>query len=451
MNEHVSSPVAETNLGHVDLIIEPEWIIPVEPAGVTLVDHAIAIRGGRIVDLLPTQQIRQKYTSSETTCLPKQVILPGLVNLHTHAAMNLLRGFADDLPLGQWLNERIWPTEARLVNPNFVFDGTTLACAEMLRGGVTCFNDMYFFPDAIARAATQIGMRASIGLPVLEFPSAYASDADDYLAKGLACRDQWKNESLISFNLAPHAPYTVSDASFQRINVLASQLGLGIHIHMHETLSEIDESLKNYGIRPLERLHRLGLLGPQFLAVHAVHLDPHEIELLKKFGAHVAHCPSSNLKLGSGIAPIAQLESAGVNFGIGTDGAASNNRLDSFAEMRLASLLAKGASGDATAMSAHKTIFSATMGGALALGLDTDIGSISVGKFADLCALRIDDWLQAPIFDIASHVVNVLARTDVSYVWVAGIAKVAERQLLPINARYLADTAEMWQNRALNP
>ena len=450
MDKGVDAISESGNFAQIDLLIEPEWIIPVEPAGITLLNHAIAIKSGKIVGVLPQTEARQKFTPDQTVSLPGHVVLPGLINLHTHAAMSLFRGYADDLPLKQWLNDRIWPAEGRWVSPGFVRDGTLLACAEMLRGGVTCFNDMYFYPNAIADAAVQVGMRAAIGLVVLDFPTNYASDLGDYLSKGLTCRDQWKDNPLLSFNLAPHAPYTVSDASFERIGMLASQLSLGIHIHLHETCEELDESLKQYGIRPLERLHSLGLLGPQFLAVHAVHLDANEINLLARFGAHVAHCPSSNLKLGSGIAPIAQLERAGVNFGIGTDGAASNNRLDSFAEMRLASLLAKGFSGDAMALSAHRALHAATLGGARALGLDGQLGSVSVGKFADLCALRLEHWQLLPRFDIASHIVNVAARNDVTHVWVAGIAKVHEGNLLPVDAGYLADTAEMWQNRVLN-
>ena len=446
-----ASALPETaNLSQIDLLIEPEWIIPIEPARVTLTDHAIAIKNGLIVDVLPRATASQKFKPNETIALPGHAVMPGLVNLHTHAAMNLLRGYADDLPLMQWLNDRIWPAEGRFASPSFVRDGTLLACAEMLRGGVTCFNDMYFFPQAIAEAAVQIGMRASIGLVIIDFPTNYASDVGDYLSKGLACRDQWNNEALLSFNLAPHAPYTVSDESFERIGMLASQLNLGIHIHLHETQDEIAQSLKQYGFRPLERIHRLGLLGPQFLAVHAVHLEITEIELLQKFGAHVAHCPSSNLKLGSGIAPVAKMKQIGVNFGIGTDGAASNNRLDSFAEMRLASLLAKGASGDATALDAHQTLYAATLGGARALGLESQIGSVSAGKFADLCVVRLDDWQLMPRFDVASHIVNVATRNDISDVWVAGVAKVRDGNLLPIDAGYLADTAEMWQNRILN-
>jgi 5-methylthioadenosine/S-adenosylhomocysteine deaminase len=435
---------------NVDLLIEAEWVIPVEPAGITLTNHSIAIKDGKIVSIEPQHEARRKFKPDQTIDLPGHVVLPGLVNLHTHAAMSLLRGYADDLPLTQWLNDRVWPAEARLASTHFVHDGTLLAGAEMLRGGVTCFNDMYFFPDATATAVSKLGMRASIGLVVLDFPTNYAADTSDYLSKGLACRDQWKDEPLITFNLAPHAPYTVGDKSFDRIGELANQLNLGIHIHLHETKDEIVRSIQDHGVRPIERLRRLGLLGPQFLAIHAVHLDDSEIGLLKTFGAHVAHCPSSNLKLGSGIAPIAQLERSGVNFGFGTDGAASNNRLDSFAEMRLASLLAKGASSDAMALDAHKTLHAATLGGAEALGLDGTIGSVISGKYADLCAVRLSDWQMLPRFDVASHVVNVAARSDVSHVWVGGVAKVRDGKILPINAGILADIAEMWQNRALN-
>lgn len=434
----------------VDLLIEAEWVIPIDPAGVTLTHHSIAIKDGKIVAIEPLHEARRKFTPDETIELPGHVVLPGLVNLHTHAAMSLFRGYADDLPLMQWLNDKVWPAEARLASTKFVHDGTLLAGAEMLRGGVTCFNDMYFFPHATATAATQLGMRASIGLVVLDFPTNYATDTSDYLTKGLACRDEWKSESLITFNLAPHAPYTVGDKSFERVGMLADQLNLGIHIHLHETRDEITDSIKQYGVRPLERLRRMGLLSPQFVAIHAVHLDESEIGVLKTFGAHVAHCPSSNLKLGSGMAPIAQLERSGVNFGFGTDGAASNNRLDSFSEMRLASLLAKGSSGDATALSAHKTLRAATLSGAEALGLDPVIGSVVPGKYADLIAVRLNDWQLMPRFDIASHLVNVVTRGDVSDVWVAGAAKVRDGKILPIDAGILADIAEMWQNRILN-
>ncbi len=435
----------------VTLLIEPEWIIPIAPSEAILTGHSIAVNDGTIVGVMPSNEANQRFHAKETVVLPGQVVLPGFVNLHTHAAMNLLRGFADDLPLEQWLQDKIWPAESRLMSESFVRDGTLLACAEMLRSGITCFNDMYFYPRAIAAAASQAGMRASIGLVVIEFPTVYGSNADDYLTNGMAARDQLKGNPLLSFNLAPHAPYTVTDQSFQRIGVLADQLELGIHIHLHETLAELSASEQRYGVRPLARLHALGLVGPQFLAIHAVHMTDGELELLADQGAHIAHCPTSNLKLGSGIAPMAKVESRGINFGFGTDGAASNNRLDILAELRLASLLAKGASGNATTLKAHAALYAATLGGAKALGLDQHIGSIEVGKSADLCAIRLDDWLVKPCFDVASHVSNVCGREHVTNVWVAGTAKVSDGELLSVPAIYLAELAEMWQNRAMNP
>ncbi|MGA9162988.1 MAG: TRZ/ATZ family hydrolase, partial [Thiobacillus sp.] len=334
-----------------DLLLLPQWLVPVEPAGV-LTDHAVVVRNGEILDVLPAFAAHARYDAAHTLDLPGQALIPGLVNLHCHAAMSLMRGFADDLPLMAWLQQHIWPAEKKHLSEAFVRDGTLLAAAEMLAGGVTTCNDMYFYPQAAGEAFLQAGMRATLGMIVMELPSAYAADADDYLAKGLAMRDALKDEPLLSFAFAPHAPYTLSDATFGRINTLVEQLGLPIHTHIHETAGEIADSLKQHGVRPLERLARLGLLGPNFIGVHAVHLNEAEIDSLAAHGCHVAHCPASNLKLASGIAPVSRLVRAGVNVGLGTDGAASNNRLDLFAEMRLAALLAKGTSGDAAALPA---------------------------------------------------------------------------------------------------
>jgi 5-methylthioadenosine/S-adenosylhomocysteine deaminase len=324
-----SSPPVE-----IDLLIRPEWVIPIEPAGVTLTGHALAVDKGRILSLLPDSDARRNYRPRQTIALPGQVLLPGLVNLHTHAAMTLLRGYADDLPLMRWLSERIWPAEARHADAEFVRAGTLLACAEMLRGGITTFNDMYFFPDAAADAVLRSGMRAALGMIAIEFPTRYAADANDYIAKGLAVRDRHSDAARISFCLAPHAPYTVADKTFEKIATLAAQLEVPIHMHVHETAHEIEESLKLHGVRPIERLRRLGLLSPQLIAVHAVHLEPAEIDLLAHHGCHVAHCPTSNMKLASGIPPMAAVHARGVSFGLGTDGAASNNRLDMFHEIR---------------------------------------------------------------------------------------------------------------------
>jgi len=431
----------------IDLLIRPEWIIPIEPAGVTLSGHALAVRDRRILALLPDEEALQRYRPQQTIDLPGQVVLPGLVNLHTHAAMSLLRGYADDLPLMRWLGERIWPAESRHAGPDFVRDGTLLACAEMLRGGITTFNDMYFFPDAAAEAARRIGMRAVLGIVVIEFPTRYAADADDYLAKGLATRDALTDDPLLSFCLAPHAPYTVADKTFRNIATLAGQLEIPVHVHLHETAHEIEESLKQHGVRPIERLRRLGLLGPQLIAVHAVHLDPAEIALLAREACHVAHCPTSNLKLGSGIPPMAAIEAHGLNFGLGTDGAASNNRLDLFHEMRHAALLAKGVSGNAEVLDAHRTLEAATLGGARALGLDRRIGSLLPGKAADLCAVRLDEWLIQPCFDPASHLVYVAGREQVTHTWVEGKLVMSNGVPTQIGISELLDVAGLWHTR----
>lgn len=431
----------------VDLLIRPEWIIPIEPAGVTLSGHALAVSDGRIVALLPDAEAVQHFRPRQTLDLPGQVLLPGLVNLHTHAAMNLLRGYADDLPLMRWLSERIWPAESHHAGPDFVHAGSLLACAEMLRGGVTTFNDMYFFPEATASAAKRLGMRAVLGIIAIEFPTRYAADADDYLAKGLAIRDELGGDPLLSFCLAPHAPYTVADKTFRKIATLAAQLELPVHMHVHETRHEIEESLKQHGMRPIERLRRLGLLGPQLIAVHAVHLDPAEIELLAHEGCHLAHCPTSNMKLGSGIPPMAAIQSRGMNFGLGTDGAASNNRLDLFQEMRHAALLAKGASENAEALDAHAVLAAATIGGARALGLDSEIGSLLPGKAADLCAVRLDEWLLQPSFDPASHLVYVAGREQVTHTWVAGTLKMNDGKPVKIGISELLDLAGLWHTR----
>ena len=429
----------------IDLLIEARWIIPVEPPGAVLENHAVAIDKGRIVAVLQQSEANERYAPRETRKLEHHILTPGFVNLHTHAAMNLLRGLADDLPLMEWLQNHIWPTEAKYVSDQFVYDGSLLACAEMLRGGTTCFNDMYFHPKATARAALASGIRAAIGLIAIDVPTSYAADADDYLAKGMAVRDELRDEALISFCLAPHAPYTVNDRNFAKVLTLAEQCELPIHVHLHETAREIEESVERFGIRPLERLRRLGLLSPALVGAHGVHFNADEIALLAQHGCSIAHCPSSNLKLASGIAPIARLSQAGVNIGIGTDGAASNNRLDMFHEMRLAALLAKGFSGRADAVGAHEALHMATLGGARALSLDGEIGSIVCGKSADLCAVDIDDIGLMPCYDPTSLLVYSAGRENVTDVWVSGICRMADGNLLIQSEIELIKLAVLWQ------
>ncbi len=413
----------------VESLIECRWVVPVIPRGV-LEDHAIAIDQGRIVALLPSADARRLYAPTRRVELPTHVVTPGLINAHTHAAMALLRGVGDDLPLMRWLTERIWPIERALVSDEFVYDGTRLAALEMLRSGVTCCSDMYFFPEASARALREVGMRAVVGIIAIEFASAYASDAEDYLRKGVAVRDALRDDPLTSFTLAPHAPYTVSDATFERIAMLAEELDLPVHVHVHETRHEIEESLAQHHARPLARLDRLGLVSERLIAVHAVHLAEAEIALLARRGASVAHCPASNLKLASGTAPAAALLKAGVNVAIGTDGAASNNRLDLLGETRLAALLAKAAADDAAAMPAVSALECATIGGARALGLDRVLGSLEIGKQADLAAFDLSAPEDQPCFEPISHLVYATDRNAVTDVWVGGRHVVRARQVV---------------------
>jgi len=430
-----------------DLLIDARWVIPIAPGGHVLERHAVVVTNGRIADLLPTIEARKSYSPKHSISLESHVLMPGLVNLHTHAAMTLMRGLADDLPLMEWLNQHIWPAEAKHVTPEFVYDGTLLACAEMLKGGITCFNDMYFYPEETARAAIEAGMRAMVGMICIEFPTRYAADAQDYLRKGLATRDRYLSEPLLSFCLAPHAPYTVSDRSLEQILTYANELDLPIHIHLHETEDEIKESLTRFGMRPVERLRRLGLICPNLIAVHAVHLDSAEIDLLAHHGASVAHCPSSNLKLASGIAPLARFVERGLNTGLGTDGTASNNRLDVFEEMRLAALLAKAESNQASSVPAQSALHMATLGGARALGLADKIGSIERGKLADLCAVDLSNIALTPVYHPASHLVYAAGRNDVSHVWVEGRMRVDQGRLVDIDEERLRANARAWQLR----
>jgi 5-methylthioadenosine/S-adenosylhomocysteine deaminase len=430
----------------VDLRIDARWIVPVEPAG-TLHDHALIVDGGRIVALARIADADRDYAPRDRVALPEHVLIPGLVNAHTHAAMTLLRGIADDVPLRVWLEQHIWPREGRFVAPEFVHDGTLLGAAEMLRGGITCCNDMYFFPDAAARAYEEVGMRAMLGMPILDLPTPYAADADAYLARGLAARDAYKHAARLVFSLAPHAPYTVSDGTWHAVVVYARQLDLAIQTHVAETQAEVDDARAGTLETPLARLDRLGATGPSFVAIHAVHLTPDDIDRLAEQRCNVVHCPGSNMKLASGVAPLARLLARDINVALGTDGAASNNRLDLFFEMRLASLLAKVTTGDAAAVPAATALRMATLNGAAALGLDALIGSLAAGKAADVTAVRIADIETLPMYDPVSHLVNAAGREHVSDVWIAGERVVDSGRLTTIDTAALASRARIWQQR----
>ncbi len=430
----------------VDLRIDSGWIVPIEPAG-ALAAHALIVDGTRIVAVVPQLAAGRDYAPREHVRLPHHVLLPGLVNAHVHSAMSLFRGIADDMPLEIWLERHIWPREAKFVAPDFVYDGARLAAVEMLRGGITCCNDMYFFPDATARAFAETGMRAMLGLPVLDFPTPYAADPDGYLQTGLAVRDAFKHEARLTFSLAPHAPYTVGDAAWEQIVMYSRQLDLPIQTHIAETAGEVALSRERFGLTPLARLQRLGATGPGFIAIHGVHLTPDDIELIATHGGHVVHCPASNMKLGSGIAPVAALLARGINVAFGTDGAASNNRLDLFGEMRLAALLAKISTGDASAFPAAQALHAATLAGARALGLDTLIGSLVAGKEADVVAVDLSGADAVPCYDPISHLVHAVGRESVSDVWIGGERAVSNRTLTTVDEAAILARARLWQKR----
>ncbi|MEO6567028.1 MAG: TRZ/ATZ family hydrolase [Casimicrobiaceae bacterium] len=438
------------SLTSVDLRIDAGFLVPVQPEGV-LKGHAVLVSGETIVAIVPVATADARYVAKETLVLPAHVLMPGLVNAHTHAAMSLLRGIADDVPLLPWLQQHIWPREARFVAPDFVFDGTLLAAAEMLQGGTTTCADMYFHPADAARAFDTAGMRAVLGIPVLDFPTPYAADADAYLQQGLAARDAFASMSRLRFALAPHAPYTVGDDTWRKIVMFARQLDLPIVTHLAETRQEVDDALRATGATPLARLDALGVTGPSFIAVHGVHLTPSDLAVLVAQGSHVVHCPASNMKLASGIAPVQAMLDAGLNVSIGTDGAASNNRLDLFSEMRLASLLAKVATGNAAAVPAATALRMATLNGAQALGLDAMIGSLQPGKLADLIAVDLGGVDSSPVFDPVSHLVHVAGRECVTDVWISGARIVRDRQLQTIDTEALLHRTRAWQRQLAIP
>ena len=431
----------------VDTLIHARWIIPVEPESVTYENHTLVIDKGRIIDLQPTDVAKLIYQGTTTENLNTHALLPGFINCHTHAAMSLMRGIADDLPLMDWLQNHIWPLEQKWMSEAYVKDGTDLAIAEMIMGGTTCFNDMYFFPDITAQQAIQNGIRASVGLIVIDFSTVWAENSAAYIAKSLDVHDQFRHQPLITTSFAPHAPYTVSDQPLQEIRTYADELDIPITMHVHETLHEVEQAQANTGQRPLQRLHKLGLLNPSFIAVHMTQLTAEELTLVAESGAHIVHCPESNLKLASGFCPVALCLSAGINVALGTDGAASNNDLDMMGEMRTAALLAKAVAQDASSVPAMTALRMATINGAKALGLEQEIGSLSVGKSADVIAIDLDHLETQPLYCPVSQIVYAASRQQVTDVWVAGKQLLKQRQLTTFNLAALKERTDEWQKR----
>jgi 5-methylthioadenosine/S-adenosylhomocysteine deaminase len=433
----------------VDTLINARWVLPVEPEDAVLPWHSVAVQDGRIVAVLPTEQAERRFQAAQTSELAEHALIPGLINSHTHAAMTLMRGLADDLPLMRWLTEHIWPAEQAHVGVDFVHAGSELAVAEMLRGGITCFSDMYFFPETTARVAREAGMRAVVGMIVIDFPSPYAQGPEEYLDKGLALHDALRHDPLISTAFAPHAPYTVSAPYLERIRKLADELDVPIHTHVHETADEVRESVEQTGQRPLQQLAGMGLVSPNLVAVHMTQLTDEEIGAFAATGAHVVHCPESNLKLASGFCPVQSLLDQGINVALGTDGAASNNDLDMFGEMRSAALLAKGVAGDASALPAGQALRMATLNGARALGIAQDTGSLVAGKYADMVAVDLGRVGCQPVYNPASQIVYTAGRDQVSDVWVAGRHVVTSATLTTVNSDEVLKAAAHWRDKLI--
>ena len=435
------------NKKNASIIISASWIFTSNSEGQLLSDYSIVIENDKIIDLVPQDKVFDEYEANDTYQLTDHILIPGLINTHTHAAMSLFKGFADDLPLQDWLNDYIWPAEKEFINSSFVKDGSILALSEMIKSGVTTFNDMYFFPDATAEAVIELGVRSNIGLVVLDFPTNYATDPEDYLLKGFEFRDKWRNEELITTSIAPHAPYSVSDEAFTLINTYSEELSINIHTHLHETQWEIEDSIEKYGITPVQRLNNLGIIGPSLMAVHCVHLNDQDMATLAKNKVSIVHNPSSNMKLGSGIADIAKMLKQNLNISLGTDSSASNNRLDMMEEMRLAALLIKGSTKSPELFSANEAIKMATINGAKALGLESIIGSIEKNKKADLVAIDLNSIENQPIYNPLTTFVYSSSRSDVSYVWIDGEIKLKDKKLVKIDEKRIIQLAKKWQRK----
>ena len=430
----------------LDILLLPTWLVPVEPAGVVLREHGLGIRDGRIAFIGP-RAAALKLQAAEVRELPGMLLSPGLINAHGHAAMSLFRGLADDLPLMTWLEKHIWPAEAKWVDEAFVRDGTDLAIAEQLKGGITCFSDMYFYPKVASDCVHNSGMRAQIAIPILDFPIPGASTADEAIRQGIELFGDLKHHPRVNITFGPHAPYTVCDANLEKIRVIAEELDAAIHMHVHETAGEVQQAVEQTGERPLARLSRLGLLGPRFQAVHMTQISEDDLVLLVESNTSVIHCPESNLKLASGFCPVERLWQAGVNVTLGTDGAASNNDLDLLGETRTAAMLAKAVAGSATALDAHRALRMATLNGARAMGLDTEIGSLELGKAADIVAFDLSGLAQQPIYDPVSQLIYATGRDCVKHLWVAGKQLLDDRRLTRMDEQQLTATAVAWGRR----
>lgn len=435
------------NKQRVDAIVHAEYVVLMDDEFTVIENGAVAVNNGRIESAGRFEEIIKDYDSGKIIGGKDRVIIPGLINTHTHAAMVYFRGLADDLPLKEWLENHIWPAESRWLSPEFISDATELACLEMLKSGTTTYNDMYFFGDAAGVATKRMNMRAVLGVGILDFPTAAAKTTDEYFEKAEIFINNWRGDGLITPCIAPHAAYTCGPDTLRRAKELADKYGIPIHIHLSETEWEVNEIQSRYGKRPVQYLDSLDFLGKKVLAAHCVWLDDDEIGIMSERGVGVAHCIESNLKLASGIAPVVKMIKAGVKVTFGTDGAASNNDLDLICEMSTAAKIHKAFSKDPTALNSRTALMMATKWGAEVLGLGAITGSIEKGKAADLVVINLEKPHLTPIYDIYSHLVYSAKSSDVETVIVDGTIVVQNGKLQNGDEQGIMDKARTWGER----
>lgn len=432
----------------VNQLIEARWGVPMSHPHPEIMEHwAVAVSEGVIVATGPADRLKQIYTSDEHIQLTKHVLLPGFINAHAHSPMVLLRALSDDVRLKNWLEDCIWPAEKSLISQSFIEDGMCLAIAEMLRTGTTCINEHYFMPSIAAQTCQTMGMRAVIGLWVGDIQLPWAPSVDACFEAGLTLLDQAQFSDIIQFSWAPHSPYLLNDTELKKLASYSHSTQLPVHIHCHETQHEIEHSMRTLGLRPLARLAASGLLNEKLILVHMVETNQEDLAQLVTAGAHVITCPKSNAKLASGHAPLLEIRSAGVNVGLGTDSAASNNSLDMLEECRMMALLNKAVTRNPAALSAYECLYAATMGNAHALGLEAQVGSIDVGKKADLIAFNLDSLNTYPHHHPIAQLVYAAHSQQISHVWTQGRLRIKEGSFVDIDEQKLKRIAKHWSDK----
>lgn len=429
----------------VKTLIHPKQILTM--TGELLNDYSLAVEGGLFVGIVPTLEAKTQFTAQEEYSLPTHVLMPGLINAHTHVSMNLLKGLADDLKLLAWLQNHIWPAEAAVISPEFVKDGALLAMAELIRGGVTCFNDNYFYMDELAEVVNEVGMRAVLAECFFKFSTPWSPNPEVAFERMERLIAFCKTTETITPAIFPHAPYSTDIPLLEKISAFAKKHDLIIHTHLLESQTEINEYIDEHKCRPLDLWNKLGLIGPKTVAVHMTYVNDEDMKIIRIQKAHVVNCPESNMKLASKVSPVQKMLNMGINVALGTDGAASNNDLDMFGEMKSAAFLSKVWTDDPESLNAKTVLEMATLNGAKALQLADKVGTIEIGKALDAIAVDMDTIETLPCFNPVSQLVYATPRNQVTHVWVNGKILMDNRKLTTIDEAALKKKAYAWQDK----